>query len=298
MKVATLASILLTLPSCIVPKDALSVSAESYFYSSAYGIPFSSNVVEKVVATNTHGISILSTRDMVMADVTFNYDVFYTQHNQMYLSDKPQYVILFKLRVSLKTDVKYANGLGGWFTEKGNAVLEDVSVEFAFDNWGDAGVQNYISYPFDPIYIDNYVYTINPALNTNYIDAIDYENSRVNNLSGRYVFSYLPYFDETSLDAYGLTPLNQPTTKYNIAASKDAAVSGKAVVDAYFMHPSYPSNGEDILYYGMFCVVPPDYVSTLNLNIRVSVLTTIAKGNFWGECVKYGFIEEKNIQLS
>lgn len=66
---------------------------------------------------------------------------------------------------------------------------------------------------------------------------------------------------------------------------------------SYSSHQTFPSNGEDITYYGLFCVVSPGYVSVLNMNITVSVLTSIARDNFWGECVKYGFIEEKNIQL-
>ena len=290
-------STIFAVTSSLGGNSLLASNGESFFYSSAYGIPLSSNVVQKVVSTNTHGSSILSSRDMVMADLTFSYDIFSMQHDQNYLSNRPQYVVAYKLRVSLKKDVKYANGLGGWFTETGNTTLEDVTIEFEFDNWGSDGVQNYIYCPVDPLYINKYVYTINPALNTSYVDAIDFDNVNVNNLSGRYVFYYVPYFDDIMVDAYNLKPLDQPLTNYNSIASKDSKVTNKAVVHSYFSHQTFPSNGEDITYYGLFCVVPPGYVSVLNMNLTVSVLTSIARDNFWGECEKYGFIEEKNIQL-
>ena len=281
----TLLGLLMTATS-VAP---IASTATQTFYCSPFELTITDGIAEKLVESRTFSHTIVSTRNDPMVDMYFDYDVFLMSHNSMYQVDRPLFYVPYMLKVKLYTDVKYANGLGGWFTEEGNACLEQVSVRFDFKNW--TGVVNQlISYPLSP---NNYspVNAYNPSLNSDYISSLNLRNTSVDEYSGRYQPLFIPYADDIEANSHNLKLLNQPKTDVAFAAIKNPNTPGSQF-SARYSHASYPVNGETITYYGLFDIVPEKDMTYLDISLEVHVYSTIAKDTFWGDCKEHGYIND------
>lgn len=263
--------------------------ATQNFYCSPFELTITDGIVEKLVESKTFSHTIMSTRDDPMVDMYFDYDVFLMSHSSMHQADRPLYYVPYKLTVKLYKDVKYANGLGGWFTETGNACLEQVSVRFDFKNWTGNVVQ-LITYPLSAN-IGSPVNAYNPSLNSDYIPSLNMVNTSVDDYSGRYKPLFIPYADDIEATNHNLILLNQPKTEVTFAVNENPNTSGSRFTASY-SHASLPVSGETITYYGFFDIVPEEDMSYLDVDLEVHVYSTIAKGTFWGDCAEHGYIND------
>lgn len=258
----------------------MAASTNNYF-SQAYGIYITPNATSGPVASDTRVKTIMSTRDDKMADVSITYDVFSMKHYFMYTVDKPYFQVFYRVNVKLYEQVKYANGLGGWFTEVGNVALEMCEVYATFNSWGDSDFHNRITYPLSNFEFKN---TINPYLNQNFYGVFDGEASSANQVSGRFNVNCNTYFDDDDVAYYGLTKINQPKVKAQFVCLRDDNFNERVKHTAEFTHESYPCNGESLTYYGDFSLVPPDGTNSISFDLTLFAFATIARGSGWGMC--------------
>lgn len=181
--------------------------------------------------------------------------------------------------------MQYANGLGGWFTEKGDTSLEQAEVIATFDSWGQTEHYNRILFGLGT---DGYANTVNPALNQNYYGVYEGKASSANDLSWRFTIYCQTYFDDDALRYNELNKINQPKVKVERSCIRDSTVTSRIKHSTKFFYESYPASGESLTYFGKFDIIPPDNTNSISFKLDLFAFCAIARGSGWGECLKSG----------
>lgn len=271
------------LSAIIALSPCLMAASTSNYYSQAYGVYIAPEVTYGPVASDTKMTTIMSTRDDKMADCSLTYDVFAMKHYSMHQVRKPMFRVFYRAKIDLYKQVNYANGLGGWFTEKGNAALELCTVSAEFNSWGSSDFYNRIGFA---VSTGAYKNTVNPYLNQRYYGVLGSQGGNSNQVSGRFDVFCNTYFDDMEVTDFGLAKLDQPKVRTQPSCTRDSAITDKVKHETYFEHEEFPCNGESLTYYGSFNLIPPDGFSTISFGLTLFAFSTIARGSSWGMCQK------------
>ena len=109
----------------------------AYSTTTSYSNTLSYQVKGKIVASKSSTKEVKSSRGSLMGKVTFNYEVIcngcpvYMDINR---PTRRYYTVNYRMDLYPQNNVKYANGLGGWFTETGNAAVCLANVKVSIYN--------------------------------------------------------------------------------------------------------------------------------------------------------------------
>lgn len=209
--------------------------------------------IYKLGSSSTDVSNILSTRDEVMGaiSVEFQYYTFGAGYN-----NTRNIMVMYKATLEPKDDVKYANGFGNWFTEKGDSAAEyfKISVEFG-TNTG------------------SFLYKDSEPKTT----IISYENSV--SISYQYLTDSNGYLYILPVFTYSQTAKYDSIKIENSSSKSDNCVNIK---HTYTANDSYSMNTTE--QFGCFYFTIPDSLSLVSMRINYGAEFTIAEGGKYGEC--------------
>lgn len=266
-------------------------SYSTYYGSVSLGLPLV-DIAEARVNYGTWTDTSISTRNEVMADVSFSYDVYKMAHSPVYYADLPLFQITYRYTVSLKTNVAYANGMFGWFTEHGNTKCKGIVIHGTVKNWGSGDFSSRFVAINAPATGSGLQYTVDPIDNASYYGGAYDTETLVSNIAGRYYIHAMPYYTGTYITNYNLTKADTPAYLY--ATGVNRKNTSEVEYNNTVSHPNAdetsnpdavaPENGETLKYFGSFYVIPPEGMSTMQLELHAFSELIIAEGDGWGSC--------------
>ncbi|MCR5091098.1 MAG: hypothetical protein K6B51_00115 [Bacilli bacterium] len=102
-----------------------------------YSTTLNYQVKGKVISHKSSTLEIKSSRKSLMGKVVFNYEVICNGCPVVMDVNRPTrryYTVNYRMDLYPQNQVKYANGVGGWFTETGNAAVSGATVKVSIHN--------------------------------------------------------------------------------------------------------------------------------------------------------------------
>ncbi len=196
--------------------------------------------------------SVSSSRNEIMGSVYTEYEYYRIGEGQ---NNTYNIMILYKTTMEPKDNVKYANGVGDWFTETGDACSEYVRQSVELNYIGSALYMG--SEPTSTII----TYTSKVSISYTYV-------------TDSYGNIYMLPVVETS------TAATYPSVVVENNSSKDD--NKVDIKHRYTENDSYSMNSS--VQYGCFYFTIPTSSTSILLRLHTEGQFSIAEGGFWGEC--------------
>ena len=196
--------------------------------------------------------SVSSSRNEVMGSVYTEYEYYRIGEGQ---NNTYNIMVLYKMTMEPKDNVKYANGVGGWFTETGDACSEYARQSVELNNVGSALYMS--SEPTSTII----TYTSKVSVSYTYVTDSN---------GNLYV---LPVIETSKSATY-------PSVVVENNSSKDD--NKVDIKHRYTENDSYSMNAS--VQYGCFYFSIPTSSTSILLRLKTEGQFSIAEGGTWGSC--------------
>lgn len=196
--------------------------------------------------------SVSSTRNEVMGSVYTDYEYYRIGEGE---NNTYNIMVLYKSTMEPKDNVKYANGMGNWFTETGDACSEYLRQSIELNNIGSALYMG--SEPTSTII----TYTSKVSISYTYVTDAN---------GNLYILPVI----ETSISA------TYPSVVVENNSSKDE--NKVDIKHKYTANDSYSMNAS--VQYGCFYFTIPTSSSSILLRLKTEGEFSIAEGGKWGSC--------------
>lgn len=234
-----------------------------------------------VLQSGSQETSVTSTRDQKMGTAKLNYELIYNDnapYQNIHRNEWRYYTINYRLDLYPENKVKYANGLGGWFTETGNAAVKAATVEVTYQN----GTNLVDSTSF------NNISFIGGDEGAKYNLCLPKDNNSSffgNTIDGACYFyqtdEAVRYYSSNVSDVDAEVKLIESTAP--IHPSQQSVVKAKTSVE-FPNRPRKKDNKPYVSFYGCYRFASAN--ETEHISISYSGTFVIAEGGTWGSCEK------------